>query len=275
MSSCSTTTGTIRPLIGVTGRRFRLGLVDGMDQRYGHLFADAFMSDFSDRIARAGGIPVDLPYDADPEALCHWLSGVVITGGQDVHPACWGGDLSVVRDVNPRDNPMVHDATRDEYEIALVRAALARGIPVLGVCRGLQILNVALGGTLIADLPHGSVEHLSGSAAPFDGADDHKVTFVPGSLAERLFGAGAVTNSWHHQAVDSCGTGLVVTGRAGDGVVESVELPGAAVLGVQWHPEWMERDDPALSWIVIEGNRRIGSCVPPHDHEAERDNLHG
>lgn len=247
----------IRPMIGITGRRFRLGLVDGMDKRYGHLFADAFMTDFSDRIAKAGGIPVNLPYDADPEALCHWLAAVVITGGQDVHPACWGGDLSVVRDVDPRDDPTVHDPGRDQYEIALVRAALASGIPILGVCRGLQILNVALGGTLIAHLPSSSVQHLSGSRAPADGADDHKVTFEPGSIAERLFGAGAVTNSWHHQAVDSCGTGLVVTGRAADGVVEAVELPGAAVLGVQWHPEWMERDDPALSWIVAEGRGRI------------------
>jgi len=257
VSGGNATPGAIRPMIGITGRRVRLGLVDGLDKRYGHLLTDTFMSDFSDRIARAGGIPVNLPYDADPEALCHWLAGVVITGGQDVHPAYWGGDLSVVRDVDPRDNPMVHDPERDEYEIALVRAALARHIPVLGVCRGLQVLNVALGGTLIADLPPGSVGHQSSSAPLTDGADDHKVTFEPGSIAEGLFGAGAVTNSWHHQAVDRCGTGLVVTGRTADGVVEAVELPGAAVLGVQWHPEWMERDDPALSWIVAEGNRRI------------------
>lgn len=257
VSGGNATPGAIRPMIGITGRRVRLGLVDGLDKRYGHLLTDTFMSDFSDRIARAGGIPVNLPYDADPEALCHWLAGVVITGGQDVHPAYWGGDLSVVRDVDPRDNPMVHDPERDEYEIALVRAALARHIPVLGVCRGLQVLNVALGGTLIADLPPGSVGHQSSSPPLTDGADDHKVTFEPGSIAEGLFGAGAVTNSWHHQAVDRCGTGLVVTGRTADGVVEAVELPGAAVLGVQWHPEWMERDDPALSWIVAEGNQRI------------------
>lgn len=257
VSAGNATPGSIQPIIGLTGRRFRLGLVDGLDKRYGHRFADAFMSDFSDRIARAGGIPVNLPYDADPEGLCHWLAGVVITGGQDVHPKYWGGDLSVVRDIDPRDDPTVHDSDRDEYEIALVRAALATNIPVLGVCRGLQILNVALGGTLIADLPAGSVEHQSGSSAPTDGADDHKVTFTPGSIADQLFGASAVTNSWHHQAIDSCGTGLVVTGRTADGIVEAVELPGAAVLGVQWHPEWMERDDPALNWIVAEGNRRI------------------
>ena len=129
VSAGNATPGAIRPMIGITGRRVRLGLVDGLDKRYGHLLTDTFMSDFSDRIARAGGIPVNLPYDADPEALCHWLAGVVITGGQDVHPAYWGGDLSVVRDVDPRDNPMVHDPERDEYEIALVRAALDRTYP--------------------------------------------------------------------------------------------------------------------------------------------------
>ena len=198
-----------------------------------------------------------MPYDADPEALGNWLSGVVITGGQDMHPSCWGGDESVVSGIDPLADPSVHDPARDEFEIALTRAALDREIPLLGVCRGLQVLNVTLGGTLIPDLPPGSVEHLSVSPPLTDGADDHKVTFEPGSIAERLFGASAVTNSWHHQAVDRCGTGLVVTGRAADGVVEAVELPGAAVLGVQWHPEWMERDDPALSWIVAEGNQRI------------------
>ncbi|MDO3638621.1 gamma-glutamyl-gamma-aminobutyrate hydrolase family protein [Mycolicibacterium sp. KC 300] len=249
--------GAVRPMIGITGRRVRLGLVEGLDSRYGHLLADTFMSDFAERIARAGGVPVNLPYDADPEALCHWMSGMVITGGQDVHPACWGGDPSVVRNVDPRSDPMVHDAERDQFELALVRAALDRRIPVLGVCRGLQILNIALGGTLIPHLSPGSVEHLSASPPLTDGADDHKVTFEPGSIAEQIFGASAVTNSWHHQAVDRCGTGLVITGRTADGVVEAVELPGSPVLGVQWHPEWMEHDDPALSWVVTEAHKRI------------------
>lgn len=245
-----------RPLIGITGRRYRLELLGG-DRRYGDRCADSYMSDFADRIARAGGLPVHLSYDTDAEAICHWLCGVVITGGQDLHPACWGGDTSVVREVDPRADPTVHDAERDEYEIALVRAALARGLPVLGVCRGMQVLNVALGGTLVADLPPGSVQHLSAESAPTDGAADHVVTFEPGSIAAELLGEQVVTNSWHHQAVDRCGAGLVVTGRTGDGVVEAVELPGSPVLGVQWHPEWMVRADPTLRWIVEESAGRI------------------
>lgn len=238
------------PLIGITGRRYRLSVLEGADERYGDRCLDSYMSDFATRIAEAGGLPVYLSYDSDATGMCQWLSAVVITGGQDVHPACWGGDTSVVRDIDPRTDPMVHDVARDKYEIALVRAALERGIPVLGVCRGMQVLNVALGGTLIAHLEPGSVSHLSPEAAPTDGTTDHLVTFEKGSLAADLFGEHATTNSWHHQAVDRCGVGLAVTGRTSDGVVESVELPGAPVLGVQWHPEWMKGADPTLRWIV-------------------------
>ena len=237
-------------LIGITGRRYRLDLIQGADVRYGDRCIDSYMSDFATRVAKAGGLPVHLSYDTDAEAICDWLSGVIITGGQDVHPRFWGGDESVVRDVDPRSDPMVHDSDRDSYEIALVRAALDRGIPVLGVCRGMQVLNVALGGTLVADLPPTEIRHVSAEAAPTDGTPEHVVTFEPGSIVAGLVGAQVVTNSWHHQAVDRCGAGLVVTGRTIDGVVEAVEIPGAPVLGVQWHPEWMASDDPTLTWIV-------------------------
>lgn len=247
----------VRPLIGITGRRYRLDLVKGADSRYGDRCMDSSMSDFAGRIAQAGGLPVNLTYDTDAAAVCHWLAGVVISGGQDVHPACWGGDASVVRDVDPRTDPTAHDVARDEYEVDLVRAALERGIPVLGVCRGMQVLNVALGGTLVPDLPPSAVRHLSPETAPTDGTADHSVACEPGSIVAGLFGERTVTNSWHHQAVDRCGTGLVVTGRANDGVVEAVELPGAPVLGVQWHPEWRESSDPTMTWIVEEAAGRL------------------
>ncbi|HET7736332.1 MAG TPA: gamma-glutamyl-gamma-aminobutyrate hydrolase family protein [Nocardioidaceae bacterium] len=251
-----------RPLIGITGRRFRLSLVQGSDERYGDRCMDTAMSDFAQRVAEAGGLPVHLSYDTDPEAVCAWLSGVVITGGQDVSPTYWGGDTSVLRGIDPRTDPMVHDPLRDEYEIALVRAALDRGIPVLGVCRGLQVLNVALGGTLIADLPPGSVNHLSAETAPTDGSVDHLVSFVEGSLAASLFDGDVVTNSWHHQAVDRCGAGVVVTGRTADGVVEAIEVPAQPVLGVQWHPEWMKSTDPTLTWVVREAAQLLRRGEP-------------
>ncbi|POX47545.1 gamma-glutamyl-gamma-aminobutyrate hydrolase [Streptomyces sp. Ru71] len=261
---------TVRPLIGITGRRYRLQLIEGADERYGDRCTDSYMSDFASRIAEAGGLPVHLSYDTDATDVCQWLSGVVITGGQDVHPACWGGDTAVVRDIDPRTDPRVHDVARDEYEIALVRAALEQGVPVLGVCRGLQVLNVALGGTLIADLPPGSVSHLSTEAAPTDGTADHLVSFETGSIAAGLFGEHALTNSWHHQAVDRCGAGLVVTGRTSDGVIESVELPGAPVLGVQWHPEWMKSADPTMTWIVQAAAELLAARRGEHTHRSPR-----
>lgn len=239
-----------KPLIGLTGRRFRMELVKGSHSGYGQRLTDSFFSDFAERITRAGGVPVMLPYDADPAALGDWLSGVVITGGQDMHPRRWGGDESVVSGIDPLADPSVHDPGRDEFEIALARVALERRLPLLGVCRGMQVLNVALGGTLVPDLPVGPIKHLMSVGPVSDGDPEHSVTFDAGTIAQKVFGDRLVTNSWHHQAIDVCGDGLVVTGRTDDGVAESVELPGAPVLGVQWHPEWMVTDDGALRWLV-------------------------
>lgn len=249
--------GALRPLIGITGRRYRVGLITGADARYGDRCTDSYMADFAIRIAQAGGIPVALSTDADPADICQWLSGVVIGGGQDVHPAYWGGDTSVVSDTDPRLDPNTHDVERDEFELALARTAMDLGIPVLGVCRGMQVLNVALGGTLIADLPPGPVSHLLAQVAPSDGGADHVVTFEQGSIMADLLGDHAVTNSWHHQAVDRPGAGVVVTGRTADGVIESVEVPGSAVLGVQWHPEWMASEEPTLTWVVEAAQERL------------------
>ncbi|NMO00652.1 gamma-glutamyl-gamma-aminobutyrate hydrolase family protein [Gordonia sp. TBRC 11910] len=236
-----------------------MGLVAGAHPGYSHRLTDSFMTDFAERITRAGGVPVMLPYDADPRALTQWLSGVVITGGQDVHPSCWGGDESVVTDVDPLSDPGVHDPARDLFETALIRAVLDAGVPLLGVCRGMQVLNVTLGGTLVADLPSGPVRHLMTTGPLSDGGADHVVEFTPGSVAQSIFGSRHRTNSWHHQAVDTCGAGLVVGGRTSDGVVESIELPDGSALGVQWHPEWMESDDGALRWIVEQATAREGA----------------
>ena len=255
-----------KPLIGLTGRRFRMGLIEGAHPGYGDRLTDSFFTDFAGRITRAGGVPVMLPYDAEPESLCQWLSGVVITGGQDVHPRYWGGDESVVADIAPESDPNAHDANRDAFETAMVRAALDAGLPLLGVCRGLQVLNVTLGGTLVPDLPPGPVRHLMETGPLSDGEPEHVVTFERGSLAHSVFGDALRTNSWHHQAVATTGRGLVVTGRTSDGVVESVELPGADVLGVQWHPEWMETPDGALEWLV----RAASAHVHPRDQACDR-----
>ncbi len=239
------------PLIGISGRRLSASVIGRMDPRFAQREFDFFFSDYARCVSEAGGIPVHLPYEADGEAVVSRLDGVIITGGQDIHPARWGGDTSVVPpDADPRLDSSAHDAQRDGYESSIISAAVRTGVPLLGVCRGHQMLNVALGGTLIADLPQSDVEHYPQEAALTDGRDDHVVRFAPGSLVESIYGPEARLNSWHHQSVATCGAGLEVTGWARDGVVESIEVPGRPVLGVQWHPEWQLTADPVFAWLI-------------------------
>jgi putative glutamine amidotransferase len=241
----------MRPLIGITGRRLLASTITHMDARYADREIDFYFSDYATRVAEAGAVPVLLPYEAGTEHTIDRLDGLVVTGGQDVHPAVWGADPGQLSPVEAsRTSGFAYDQDRDSYEITLIRAAIATRTPVLGICRGHQILNVALGGTLVADLPATQVEHYLLDAAPTDGRADHEVEFTPGSLAHQVYGASRTVNSWHHQAVDHCGSGLLVTGRARDGVVETIELPDHPVLGVQWHPEWQVTPDPSFAWLV-------------------------
>jgi putative glutamine amidotransferase len=240
------------PLIGITGRRNHGTVFASRDERFTGVDVDIFFSDYARCVAAAGGLPVHLPFEAVGAATAVKLDAIIITGGQDVHPSAWGGDdfIDAKSSRNPRTDFSAYDPERDDHEIGLVRAAVANGVPVLGVCRGHQVLNVALGGTLIPDLPTGEIEHYSLKAAPHDGAENHHISFAAGSLAQSIFGTKALRNSWHHQAVDASGDGLIVSGRAEDGVVEAIEWPGRPVLGVQWHPEWQDSDDPVFAWLV-------------------------
>ncbi|MHB1929890.1 MAG: gamma-glutamyl-gamma-aminobutyrate hydrolase family protein [Acidimicrobiales bacterium] len=142
---------------------------------------------------------------------------------------------------------------RDAWELELLRAALDADLPVLAICRGLQLLNVACGGTIVADIPAGA-----GDNHPRFGSDRHdlahEVRFEPGSLAARVYGPAALVNSLHHQAVDRLGDGLVITGRSPDGTIEALELPGRPVLAVQWHPEAVA-GDAGPAWLVEAARR--------------------
>jgi putative glutamine amidotransferase len=194
-------------------------------------------------VQSAGGIAALLPPDDPahaPAAVAH-LDGLVIAGGPDVDPARYGA----VRD--PRTGPPAHE--RDAWELALIDAALTTGTPLLAICRGMQLLNVALGGTL--------TQHLDGHSGDAPGVfGRHPVTPVPASRYAALVPETARVPVHHHQALDRLGAGLVATAHAADGTVEAVELPGAAwVLGVQWHPEM--GDDPR----VMQGLIRAASPV--------------
>jgi putative glutamine amidotransferase len=241
----------VQPLIAITGRRLSAAAIDRMDTRNASREIDFYFSDYATCVARAGGTPAYLPYEAANAEALGRFDALIVTGGQDIHPGRWGGDQSVVPpEDGVRLNPSAHDKLRDAYEAVLICAALDAGIPVLGVCRGHQMLNVALGGRLIADLPTSDVQHVSEDSALTDGQSDHVIRFAPGSTLHQIYGDSARVNSWHHQAVDTCGDDLVVTARAADGVVEGIEIPTADVVGIQWHPEWQSTHDPIFDWLV-------------------------
>jgi putative glutamine amidotransferase len=186
-------------------------------------------------VQQAGALAVLFPPDLqavdNPARLIGLVDGLLLIGGLDVDPSSYGAERE---DVTEATSPL-----RDEFELALVREALRADLPVLGICRGLQILNVALGGTLKQDLADaaGGQPHRRTIGA-FDGTD-HAVRLTAGSLAADAAGEGMHTvHCHHHQAIDRPGIGLRVTGRAEDGIIEAVELPDVNfALGVQWHPE--------------------------------------
>jgi putative glutamine amidotransferase len=173
----------------------------------------------------------------DPAEIVRGFDGLLVIGGEDL-----AADVSGAA---PEDIGEGASAERDRWEIALIKAALADDIPVLGICRGMQLLNVAFGGSLHGDIAGRSPQH---PPVPADRDQAlsfrHRVTFEPGSLASRAYDTTAKeVNSLHHQAVDRLGSGLTVSGRAADGTIEAIELPEARwCLGVQWHPELLPAD---------------------------------
>jgi putative glutamine amidotransferase len=197
----------------------------------------------------AGGIAVLLPpqpVDADvAEQVLDGLDGLVITGGKDIDPASYGQQPHPVT-----DKPDELAQSRDAWEFALIKGALQRGMPVLGICRGAQVLNVALGGTLHQHLPDvlGHTRHQQGNAVFSTSA----VRTVPGTRLATLIGESSDAECYHHQAIAELGDGLIVSAQDADGVIEGVEIPGENfVLAVQWHPE--ERlDDLRLFAAVVE-----------------------
>lgn len=246
---------TTPPLIGISGRRWPATKIVSLEPRYQVRSFDFGFADFSKNVAAAGGIPITIPYDAPPELILDRLDGLVLTGGEDIVPGRWGGDpADVVGDVS---------AERDAYETALFAAALRWQRPVLGVCRGMQVINVARGGSLIGDLTRDGREHRNPGAPVDDLA--HRVDFDVDSLAHRIYGPSTMVNSLHHQACDRPGDGIVVSGRAPDGVIEALEIPDLRVVGVQWHPEWMPTPDPIFAWLVESASIADTTRNQPHD----------
>ncbi|MFH8514408.1 gamma-glutamyl-gamma-aminobutyrate hydrolase family protein [Streptomyces gelaticus] len=203
------------------------------------------------RLVRASrGLAVMLPPDDTAEAALEAvaaLDGVVIAGGADVEPARYG------QSPDPRTGPPAR--ARDEWELALIEAAIDQQVPLLGICRGMQLLNVALGGTL-----HQHLDGHTGGAGVFG---EHTVTPVPGTVYATVVAGAAVVPTYHHQAVDRLGSGLTASAHAPDGTVEAIELTGheSLVLGVQWHPE-MGEDIRVMAALVDAAARRRSATRP-------------
>jgi len=211
---------------------------------------------YTQAVQEAGGLAVVLPahgYVDDTSALLDRVDGLLFTGGPDLDPAVYGQGR------HPQLGPDV-DRVSDEYELALLRGAAERDLPVLGICRGMQALNVSRGGTLRQHLPDVSpLEHRQGHE-PFVPA--HPVVVSPGSLLHRVAGATALpVNSFHHQAADAIGAGLEVCAQAPDGTVEALCDPTARFcLGVQWHAELLTHDPRHASLLdgLVDAARGAG-----------------
>jgi putative glutamine amidotransferase len=221
-------TRSTRPRIGVT-------LDSEPPGGYSKLPWYALRENYCDVIAAAGGLPLALPHEPElaPDYLA-LIDGLVVTGGAfDIDPALYGAGT-------------VHDtvklkARRTRFEWAITQGAVERDLPILGICGGQQLLNVVLGGTLIQHIPDAVPSALAHEQANPRTEPGHEVLVEPGTLLHRITGRERLpVNSAHHQAAEAVGAGIVVSGKAPDGIVEAIEDPRRRFcLGVQWHPEYL------------------------------------
>jgi putative glutamine amidotransferase len=211
-------------------------------------------------LVRAGGAPVVLPCVADREAVrasVEAADGILLTGGGDIVSLAYGEE--------PHPKSSYQDPARDEMEFEVVRLALEAGKPILGICRGIQVLNVAMGGSLIQDVPSQVPDVLQHYSLALDTVLVHTIDIEPGSLLARVLGSTSMAvNSFHHQAAKRVGEGLRVNSLARDGVIEGLEaVDGRPILGVQFHPEECTaaypQFRPLFDWIVREAACRRSS----------------
>jgi putative glutamine amidotransferase len=228
-----------KPVIGITANSLfsENGAFPGMERVYVN-------QSYLHSVEKAGGIPVLLPTvssDSDITEQLGRVDGVILSGGCDINPLLFGEE--------PVTKLEFVLADRDEYEIALTRLSYQSGKPLLGICRGIQVLNVAFGGSLYQDIHSQAanccLKHSQSSRRDFAG---HTVDIMPGSLLHDIIGKTALpVNSFHHQAVKDVAHDFITTARARDGIIEAIEKPGKRfLLGVQWHPEMLVDSYPVM-----------------------------
>jgi putative glutamine amidotransferase len=246
-----------RPLIGVTTSEVRLAEQVGQTSEGEPPRTEMALGlTYLDAIERAGGLPVVIPPlpPAGVEPLLDNLAGICLSGGPDLHPNAYG------REPHPKLGPTWRNL--DIAELTVARAALARELPVLAICRGAQALNVARSGTLFQHLPErfgSEIEHRQENYGP---RPAHAVELDPASKVASIVGATRLeVNSYHHQAIEVLGRGLRPVGWSPDGVIEAIELPRVEfVVGVQWHAEAMAEAGPSarLFEAFVDAAQRFG-----------------
>lgn len=237
-----------------------IGIAPGVITVDSHMFPgrqrDYVNRDYLRSITANGGVPLVLPVTTDETTIARYVTlidGLLLCGGADVAPATYGEE--------PQPKLGGIDPERDQYEMALIRATHAADKPVLGICRGLQILNACYGGSLYQDMSYlpagqGTLKHMQGQLAAYG---SHQVTVTPQStLATYLGTTKLAVNSFHHQALKQVADGFQTVAQSSDQVVEAIEsTDGALQLGVQWHPEMMQQADSIQAQLFA---RFVAAC---------------
>lgn len=225
-----------KPLIGIVGNKLinEGTIFPGYEKVY-------VSDDYIQAVHMAGGVPIILPLLSDADTIARqleMLDGIVISGGYDVNPLVYGEE--------PAEKQEFICPERDNYDIKIIRMALELNKPILGICRGLQIINVALGGTLYQDLSQNSdcyIKHRQKSKPDVAG---HTVETVKNTKIHKILGNSILVNSFHHQAIKELAPGFVLSAMAKDGIIEAIEKEDGFVVAVQWHPEMMIRKYPEM-----------------------------
>ncbi len=242
-----------RPLIGITAFETR-------HREPPHSPIYALNRRYVRAIEEAGGAPVMVPPgldDASLQTIFERLDGLLLPGGGDIDPACFGEA--------PHPSLTELSAERDSMELSLAHRAVDAEKPLLAICRGIQVLNVALGGSLVQDIPTqlpGSLAHSFDATKVARDAATHEVQIEAGTQLQAVMGVErAGVNSWHHQALKRVAAGLKVVARSPDGVIEAIEMPGHRfAIGVQWHPEWLTERQPEMRRLFVALVR--AACLP-------------
>lgn len=221
-----------KPVIGITANVITLN--NGAER-------SAVSTDYINTIEQAGGIPMVLPVVFEKNTIrqqAEFIDGLLLSGGYDVDPLLFGEQ--------PVEGLGYVDPDRDAHEMELTKIATLMNIPVLGICRGIQLINIAFGGTIYQDVRNvpGGIKHMQNAR---NNVPTHTVEIAAGSLLYSVFGHSVTTNSFHHQAIKDLAPGFIATARTLDGVIEGIEQPDSQFLvGVQWHPEMMAAKYPGM-----------------------------